>query len=86
MKRLELVDASFKHQSFELAAIELGMKLESLVQEYTEIRFDHDFEFWAYSCVKIQDKQSKKEIPFLLSAITVWTITTLWIDEVCFLC
>lgn len=32
-----------------------------------QIRFDHDFEYWAYMNVKIQDKESKLSIPFRLN-------------------
>ena len=31
------------------------------------IRFDHDFEYWAYTNVKIQDKETKLSIPFRLN-------------------
>lgn len=30
-------------------------------------RLRHDFEFWAYTCVKIQDKLTKRPIPFCLN-------------------
>lgn len=30
-------------------------------------RLRHDFEFWAYTCVKIQDKLTKRPIPFSLN-------------------
>jgi hypothetical protein len=30
-------------------------------------RIEHDFEFWCYTCVKIQDKESKQPIPFKLN-------------------
>jgi hypothetical protein len=34
--------------------------------EITELRFDHDFEFWCFAAVKIQHKLSKKPVPFVL--------------------
>jgi len=33
------------------------------IQELIDIRFDHDFEFWAYSSYVIQDKETFKEFP-----------------------
>lgn len=43
-----------------------GMLLQ-VANSITEMRFDHDFEFWAITCVKIQDKKSKQIIPFKLN-------------------
>lgn len=34
---------------------------------FIQTRFKHDFEFWAYSCVKIQDKLTKRLIRFELN-------------------
>ena len=31
-----------------------------------EIRLDHDFEFWGVECARVQDKRSKKPVPFLM--------------------
>jgi len=31
----------------------------------SEIRMDHDFEYWAAVCIKIQDKETLEEIPFV---------------------
>jgi len=41
--------------------------IETILKEIIEIRFDYDFEFWVFTCVKIQDKETKKEIPFVLN-------------------
>jgi len=41
--------------------------VETFLHEIIEIRFDYDFEFWAFYCVKIQDKKSKQIIPFRLN-------------------
>lgn len=30
------------------------------------IRIDYDFEFWCATCVKIQDKETKQKVPFIL--------------------
>ncbi len=35
--------------------------------EFNMLRFRHDFEFWAATCVKITDKESKLPIPFILN-------------------
>ncbi len=35
--------------------------------ELIKERYKHDFEFWAYTCVKIQDKITKKIVPFRLN-------------------
>jgi len=34
---------------------------------FTTLRFKYDFEFWAYTTVKIQDKRTKLIIPFMLN-------------------
>lgn len=34
-------------------------------QSLNEMRLDYDFEFWCASTVKIQDKRTKKDIPFI---------------------
>lgn len=48
-----------------------GQCTESDEQQFFEgfarERFRHDFEYWAYTCVKIQDKLTKKPIPFALN-------------------
>lgn len=36
--------------------------------DYTRLRFRHDFEYWAYKCVMIRDKESGHRIPFRLNA------------------
>lgn len=38
-----------------------------VTRQLIELRFDHDFEFWAFSTVKIQDKDTKLSIPFTLN-------------------
>lgn len=37
------------------------------VKDLTEIRFKYDFEFWAIICARVQDKDTKKIIPFKLN-------------------
>lgn len=43
------------------------LKEQELIINFTNERIRYDFEFWAYTCVKIQDKKSKKLIPFKLN-------------------
>lgn len=43
-----------------------GISIVELENQITRSRIHHDFEFWAATCVKIQDKQSKKLVPFIL--------------------
>lgn len=43
-------------------------KLLKTSTDYKLLRFRHDFEFWAFSCVKIKDKNSGALIPFRLNA------------------
>lgn len=41
--------------------------VNAFIKSFSENRFYYDFEFWAYACVKIQDKKSKVSIPFILN-------------------
>lgn len=40
---------------------------QAFVNDLNNMRFKYDFEFWAYVCAKIQDKETKREIPFILN-------------------
>ena len=40
--------------------------IKQVTKDLWDIRFKHDFEFWAITCVKIQDKESKQAVPFKL--------------------
>lgn len=42
-------------------------KEKQFIEGLTRDRLKHDFEFWAYICVKIQDKLTKKQIPLKLN-------------------
>ncbi len=46
-----------------------GTKEEAnnFLSSFHKARFKYDFEFWCFLCVKIQDKQTKKRIPFRLN-------------------
>ena len=40
---------------------------QAFINDLNTVRFSYDFEFWAFVCAKIQDKETKKEIPFVLN-------------------
>lgn len=40
--------------------------IDHLNKSLIDIRHKHDFEFWAVTCVKVQDKLKKKMVPFML--------------------
>jgi len=40
---------------------------EQIKEKFYDIRFDHDFEFYAVMCETIQDKRTKRQIPFVLN-------------------
>jgi hypothetical protein len=40
---------------------------QAFINDLNNTRFLYDFEFWAYICAKIQDKETKREIPFILN-------------------
>jgi hypothetical protein len=42
-------------------------RIEEFLDGLTEDRLDNDFEFWAYNAARIQDKESKADIPFRLN-------------------
>lgn len=37
-------------------------------RSYEQLRFEHDFEYWAFRCVTIRDKRSGRRVPFRLNA------------------
>jgi len=57
------VDRLFRKYGYECFHSEVTAFLNSL----HKVRFEHDFEFWCFLCVKIQDKQTKERIPFRLN-------------------
>lgn len=42
-------------------------EFNEFIRGLSELRFDHDFEYWAVSCVAIKDKESGNNIPFKLN-------------------
>lgn len=72
MFELPIIRSLEKCKSIEKLLIKGGMSgTEKEAQEFLndlhKVRFNHDFEFWAITCVRIQDKLSKKIIPFKLN-------------------
>jgi len=44
-----------------------GLNLDRYLNEINELRLDHDFEFWAFTGIKIKNKYGGNDIPFLLN-------------------
>lgn len=57
------IDLLLKKYGYEGSRVEVSAFLNSL----HKVRFKHDFEFWCFLCVKIQDKQTKERIAFRLN-------------------
>lgn len=66
MAELDVCRAIAKHGSIGKAAVMNNLKAEKMLDNLWMLRLAHDFEFWAFTCVKIQDKQTKKMVPFRL--------------------
>ena len=56
-----------KHQSTQKAAAATGAEAAAIFTLLMRTRCKHDHEFWAAACAKIQDKETKKIIPFILN-------------------
>lgn len=70
--KVPIVKALQKYDSFELVQAILNNKghkysVEELKHLFVSARFIHDFEYWAYVTIKIQDKRTKKFIKFALN-------------------
>lgn len=63
---LQLFQQIIKHESLEDAAVEIGTNKSTLITLINNVRFDHDFEFWAVTCIKILDKDTFLYVPFKL--------------------
>jgi hypothetical protein len=68
MKEERLIKLLSEHSFTELAFRIYGLVSEdtvsAIVEEFTKIRFKHDFELWSFLNCKIQDKITKRIIPF----------------------
>jgi len=65
-------DELLKYGSIEELLISKGenptpIKVSRFINELNNLRFRYDFEFWAYLTARIQDKSTKKIIPFKLN-------------------
>ena len=72
MCREPLVEGLVRAGSVEEFIESLGKKpsariVRGLVLAFNKLRIRYDFEFWAYTCVVIEDKETSLEIPFLLN-------------------
>lgn len=52
--------------SVERYVSEKSLNREEVENAIMRLRIEMDFEFWAATCVKIQDKQTKKMVPFVM--------------------
>lgn len=66
MCAIELVSKIVAAGSIKAFADKHKMKVAAVETSLTKLRLGCDFEFWAVTCVKIQDKQSKRLVPFVL--------------------
>lgn len=61
-----IIQEIVKVGSLEDYAQEASLPFRDLVDWLNKLRIQYDFEFWAATCVKIKDKISGKEMPFIL--------------------
>lgn len=66
MKGLDVIRAIQKHGSVAAAGLKNRKSDTKVMGELSMLRMAHDFEWWAFTCVKIQDKSTKKMVPFKL--------------------
>jgi hypothetical protein len=68
MDGLDLIKLLSHNNISQVAAILHGLPSEEnitlVLEEFNKLRFKHDFEFWSFLSCKIQDKITKKIIPF----------------------
>jgi hypothetical protein len=67
MREEPVVKLLMKHKNMEKAAVAVAVSGEELFYELMRTRCRYDYEFWAATCAKIQDKETKKIIPFILN-------------------
>jgi len=53
------------------------LNVNRFINDLTQLRFKYDFEFWAYITARIQDKETKKIIPFKLNKPQLKTLAKL---------
>lgn len=62
----DVIQEIVKAGSLEDYARQISLPLRDLIDWLNQLRLKFDFEFWAATCVKIKDKTSGKEMPFIL--------------------
>lgn len=62
-----VVKGAFEAVSRVVYSNEDSKSVEIILKQFIKLRVKHDFEFWAFTCVKIQDKTTKQLIPFKLN-------------------
>jgi hypothetical protein len=62
-----VVELLTRHKSTQKAAEKAGIQQSTLFNLLMRARCKYDHEFWAATCAKIQDKETKKIIPFILN-------------------
>ena len=67
MQEEPVVKLLMKYKNMEKAAAAVAVAGEELFYELMRTRCRYDYEFWAATCAKIQDKETKKIIPFILN-------------------
>ena len=68
MKEEKIIKYLLEYESVKKFLIEFNKENEfkSLCSHISKIRLKHDFEFWAFTCFWVQDKDSKEVIPLKL--------------------
>lgn len=62
----DVIKEIIKVGSLEAYAKKMQLPFRDLLDWLNRLRLQYDFEFWAATCVKIKDKESGKEMPFIL--------------------
>ena len=66
MKTQPFIKLIIKHKSTNKISSLSGVNIEDIFDTLVDMRFGYDFEFWAICKANIQDKNTKKSIPFQL--------------------
>ncbi len=79
MKKCDTIKVVSSYPSLTHYAVAHNMELESQVlYPILRLRMEYDFEYWCACCVKIQDKLTKKIIPFTLRPPQLKLFTALY--------
>lgn len=66
MKEAPITSFILKYSSLKEASNALLTTPEALFEAFVRERYKYDFEFWAFSCIKITDKDTFVDVPFKL--------------------